>query len=522
MAKHTSRKANLKTTTAPASEPVVHDMAGTIVFVDTDGDVLSRPKDIVENYEQFFQDEYGVELDLPQDKAFATIRQIPGDERGADKEIIRKARLDALKQAMDRAASGETFDAPSIRSPMGAVASKFGDLVGADADANTILEQAADAQETRLGAPIRLAYIMAKKWGAKMTNEGYIDSVTVAVGKDGALVPIHRAWPVPGSTDKDKPAGYKADKYKWEDSNGVKRKGHFVGDIVRSFRTGADLQDRMNDLKNLAIQGFDHAKIKRKEYIDDYSDNNEARITELDRLSQRWTQMIGAANGAIAFLQVSTWLHTEFPDVQWGFPLAKGFNGNDPEHIAKVAKMRKPIQFSRKDAGRTPSSVPPWTLSQFNALQLPSKKYNGQIKLAVAKLNGATLGAVLKTVERVKKGDGPTKQGGDKDKTGKKFGTPSTGEIESFTAGLMTGLDERRDSDLAMAYRNKIMLWLGMEGKDADDRLLTFSNAVDELLVIRAPFKDRIERVANDQMKAHAEAKRLEAEATKAKLAATG
>jgi hypothetical protein len=465
MAKQTNGKARVKS-----------------VYMDDDANVLdiqNDPTGVVKAYRAAVLEEHDVDLEnVDATQIIQTLLAVPGREDDEDEgEQVRTDRLQALADLVD---TDTGVDVSAVASPLGALAIDLAAKMSAEVD--KVLEEAADAKEKTIGAPLSLIYPLNKLFGGSVDKEsGYI-----------TRCPAVLDLPVPFSSYKSDYWGNRnspLDIYQFKDrETGQKITGRFYRDFADSIKPhGPSLLSDIRDLKRLKDS---KEGIANKEFVKLYgnADQKSARESKLSQLNQRRTSRMNAVARAIGYLQVATRLRDEFyaKGVRHSFTVDDG-----PEHMDEVVTRNKPIEFAQIK-GDTAKSTDPYSLSQFLSLQHPKK--DGDIcRLDLAAKKGSNVAAITDTLKKEPKAPEPgNKQGGNQDKTGKDIGIPTPEELVAWCSMFASGLDESGDKTKATQYRAKLMSHFNKVTDDVNDELTALYNANIYLTDLLKPYEKRI------------------------------
>jgi hypothetical protein len=428
---------------------------------------------------------------LPDDRVIAIIEQIPGNENSEqDGQQVRKDRLAALVTESEE--GDEADEVPltaASKSELSQLARKQSEVF--DKDVDSILESIADAKETQMGGPVLLADHLFDLYGGERDKES------------GMMVrcPAVMAWPVPGSSYKSdfwKLRNETPDIHKFKDhATGTEYTIRFYRDLANGTAHGVQL---LSDIKDLNLLKDGTAGVKNKELLI-YHGKSDQRIAKLSQLQARQSARTNAFSKAAGFIQTITrWNELGFvaKGSRWGFSVADA-----TKHMDEVARRNKPIKFITVKGAEVDSSDP-ISLSQFLSLQHPAKGAT-RTRFEVAIALGGTVGNIKDTLKKAAPvtPDDKSKQGGDKDKTGKDIGIPTPEELVATARMFATGLDEAGGNQAqALAYRSRLLKHFNVQTAEITEELIDLDDMVKSINDFLIPYRKRI----NDALEAQAKA----------------
>jgi hypothetical protein len=447
------------------------------VFVNSEGETITQDQDIAEAYRQQVNEAHDIETGLSDEQIVAIVRSIPGDESDETKgAAVTEARLQALRDASEREELEDLTKPPSaIDSPLGALAAQIGSKI--DVATDNIVDVAVDNKEKYDGAPLEIADHLNDLFGGEKDSDGDILRCTEIA-----------SWPVPGSNQKNMPAGSNVccDRYTFTDrATGNEHKGHFVGDIHDSTPHGIEIKERL-----AAIRLLDDDPTSGKVgfgYKTKFLTNGNIDTLKVEAEKRYWlgrrTSRINRIGRAIKFIQVVTRLHDDLKDVAYFFL---------HDDRSQRYRSNKPVKLT-SGSGKKSVNIGPFGLSQVLAL-----------KIDEAIRNGGTLAALHATLKRKKKTDAATQQGGGKDKEG--VGQAlivNAKQVEQMTNALVLSFNDEGGDRLLASLMADLQDAKSPEGKE---RILTFCEAVKWLSEIdtrirplqMAILQERTEQAAKD------------------------
>jgi len=445
-------------------------------YYDVEGEEIGA-EDIPSAYREALSDERDTESALDDAQISAIVTNIPGDEK-ADPQV-RVARLDALIDAEEREELAD-LTAPAtaqVNTPLASLARTTGLHLSAATD--DAMNFAADKREELTGAPILLAFKLAKDWNAEFGEDGYL-----------IRCPKVLEFPVPNSSDKEHPAGFNGPFDRYDVTvNGKNKRADTFGDMARSSHGGAELDQRIMDLEAIGTNNYDPAKIVNKEYLTDAYKGDEAkcRTSLLKRLKTRRTSRRGALCKAVAFLQVVTHLADRFgKKVEWAFNLPDAMKALD-----QVALLNYPVRI--KDKGRDGGDTGPWSLTTFTNLQLVGR--DGRFRFDYIAERGGKVAHFIDSMKKKTAEDG--NQGDNKNKSGEQTAIPNTAQVDAFFSMFSTGFDPSEGNKAkADLYRAAIVRHLNATGDDADETLEVYAEVASILNEVLLPFGPRLAEIA--------------------------
>ena len=475
----------------------------TSVFLALDGSPAKTDAQIVESYREECK-QTGTPLDdLTDEEVLETVRAIPGVE-SEDDTSVRDKRIEAL-QELQSEREDVTETTPSAMSEHIQEAVEAASAIAETAD--KWMETGADANETRIGAPVHLALDLMRDYADEWESEFAENGLPIRC-------PYVLQLPIPGSSSEDKVGTWGGENFNNFDIVKVK------GGTERYYRTmsdtigaGVQLLRDILDLELMGSKGYVPGSARNKALVERYEADEEGRKSKLAQLKTRRNQRASVLARAIGLIQTWTRLNDEFDGEYFDWKFVEAFT-MDPEENVKIfdeiCRRGKPFQLvsiGNKKKGLQGGDTDAFGLTQMLSLQHPSPIDSViRINRAKALMGGepskaaAKLRQVMK--ERQEAGEGSNQGGGTDTLGGAVPLAPKPEFMEAVFSQTVNGFDVQQvgkaNADL---YRAKFLTFYNQSGPEADKRLETFKEAIAFYNDILAQYTGRLNRIADEQAK---------------------